>query len=55
MRKKDELKKKLLSNKDDLIKGTFCYSLFEERAFDIHLIETLMLSIINIVIMALRV
>lgn len=29
-----EIRKKILDNKDDLIEGTFCYSLFEDSFFD---------------------
>lgn len=35
----NELKDKLLTNKDDLIEGTFCYTLFEDSIFDENLMQ----------------
>lgn len=37
----NNLKKKLLNNKNDLIEGTFCYSLFEDAFFDVGLLDSL--------------
>ncbi|MGQ3906537.1 hypothetical protein [Mixta calida] len=34
-----DLKNKILSNKDDLIEGTFCYLLFEEAKYDESLLS----------------
>ena len=39
----EKLKIELLKNKDDLIEGTFCYQLFEDRMFN----ENLMVALIN--------
>lgn len=34
-----DLRNKILSNKDDLIEGTFCYLLFEEAMYDENLLS----------------
>ncbi|QGY27418.1 hypothetical protein [Pantoea cypripedii] len=35
------LKEEVLKNRDDLIEGTFCYSLFEDSLFECSLLEEL--------------
>ena len=35
------LKEEILKNRDDLIEGTFCYSLFEDSLFESSLLEEL--------------
>jgi hypothetical protein len=42
---KNELKNKMLQNSDDLIKDTFCYSLFEESVFHAKLIEIIIKNV----------
>ncbi|OCG14224.1 hypothetical protein A9G24_06615 [Gilliamella sp. App6-5] len=42
---KNELKNKMLQNSDDLIKDTFCYSLFEEGFFHANLIEIIIKNV----------
>ncbi|WP_271828958.1 hypothetical protein [Commensalibacter communis] len=39
-----DIKKEILNNRDDLIKGIFCYVLFEYGIFDIDLLDALVLN-----------